>query len=248
MTRGRRRPSVGDVAHLSRNRLLLLVGICSTAVAAALIAFSLAGGSSGGSPTRHEAVGVFGATTLLDGIPQHGNVLGRADAPVTLVEYADLQCPYCGVWARETFPQLVREYVRTGKVRIVFRGLAFVGQDSATGLVTALAAGHQNRLWHVVDILYANQGEENSGWLDEQLLRDVGRQVPGLDVERMLTERSSAAVAGAAAEGQQAAREAGVTGTPSFQIGRTGGMLQPLRVSALSASAFRPALNAALSS
>jgi protein-disulfide isomerase len=233
---------------MSRNRLLLLVGVCSTAVAAALVTFSLAGGSSSRSPARHEAVGVFEATSLLAGIPQHGSALGRPYAPVTLVEYADLQCPYCGLWARETFPQLVREYVRPGKVRIVFRGLAFVGQDSATGLATALAAARQNRLWHVVDLLYANQGRENSGWLDERLIRDLGAQVPGLDVERMLSERSSTGVADAAVESQQAARDAGVTGTPSFQIGRTGGTLRPLRLSALDASAFRSALNSALSS
>lgn len=234
--------------HLSRNRLLFLVGFSSIAVAAALIAFSLAGGSKGRSPTRHEAVGVFGATSLLNGIPQHGNALGRPDAPVTLVEYADLQCPYCGLWARETFPQLVREYVRPGKVRIVFRGVAFVGPDSATGLASALAAAQQDRLWHVVDLLYVNQGAENSGWLNDHLLREIGGQVPGLDVGRMLSERSSAAVANAAFESQQAARQAGVSGTPSFQIGPTGGTLQPLHVSTLNVSAFRPALNAVLSS
>lgn len=239
---------MGVVRHLSQNRLLLLVGLGSTAVAAALIAFSLAGGSSDGSPTRHEAVGVFEATSLLDGIPQHGNALGRPDAPVTLVEYADLQCPYCGLWARETFPQLVREYVRSGKVKLVFRGLAFVGPDSETGLAAALAAGRQNRLWHVVDILYSNQGQENSGWLDERLLRDAGRQVPGLDVERMLSERRSAAVTSAALDAQQAAREAGITSTPTFELGPTGGTPQQLRVNALDASAFRPALDAALSS
>jgi len=129
-------------------------------------------------------VGVFQTTARLRGIPQQGTVLGRPDAPVTLVEYADLQCPYCGVWARETLPQLVREYVRTGKVKLVFRGLAFVGPDSATGLTTALAAANQGRLWQVVDLVYANQGEENSGWLDDELLRSIGGQLPGLDVDR----------------------------------------------------------------
>lgn len=233
----------------SRNQLLLLVGVGSMAVAAVLIAFSLAGGSSSKSPSSgHEAAGVFQATSLLHGIPQQGVVLGKPDAPVTLVEYADLQCPYCGVWARDTFPTLVREYVRTGKVRIVFRGMAFVGPDSARGLTAALAAARQQRLWHVVDMLYANQGRENSGWLSDSLLRSIGTQVPGLDAEKMLSERDSAAVADAALGSEQAARDAGIRSTPSFQVGRTGGPLQVLQVSSLDPSAFRPALDSLLSS
>ena len=234
--------------HLPSNRLLLLVGVCSTALAAGLIAFSLAGRSSGNVSPSSETTGIAGTTGLLRGIPQHGNVLGRPDAPVTLVEYADLQCPYCGLWARETFPQLVREYVRTGKVKIVFRGLAFVGEDSQVGLATALAAARQNRLWHVIDLLYANQGQENSGWLSDGLIREVGAQVPGLDVQRMLSERSSPFVAEAAYASQQAADASGVHSTPTFAVGRTGGALEPLQVHALDASALRPALDAALSS
>jgi hypothetical protein len=244
MTACLERPSVPTMRHLLRNRLLLLVGVCSTALAAGLIAFSL----SGGSHTRHEATSIVGTTSLLEGIPQHGNALGRPTAPVTLIEYADLQCPYCGLWARETFPQLVREYVRTGKVRIVFRGLAFVGQDSAIGLATALAAARQDRLWHVVDLLYVNQGTENSGWLDDSLIRTVGAQVPGLDVNRMLRERTSQEVAAAAFASEQAAKANGVHGTPFFQVGRTGGSLEPLQVPTLDATAFRPALNSVLSS
>src|SRR3954469_18725569 len=87
------------------------------------------------------------------GVPQHGAALGRPSAPVTLVEYADLQCPYCGEWARTTLPVVVSDYVRTGRLRIVFRGLAFVGPDSDRALTAAVAAGRQDRLWDVVDAL-----------------------------------------------------------------------------------------------
>src|SRR5207248_5606750 len=131
---------------------------------------------------------------LLDGIPQRGLDLGDPDAPVTLVEYADLQCPYCAYWSRTTFPVLVRDYVRPGKVKLVFRGLAFLGPDSREALQVALAASAQNRLWDMVERLYAVQGPENSGWVDERLLRAIGESVPGLDVERMLAESSSEAV------------------------------------------------------
>ena len=83
---------------------------------------------------------VAAGATLLGGIPQHGTTLGNASAPVTLVEFADPQCPYCGLWERNALPDVIDHYVRTGKVRIVFNGLAFVGPDSETALRTALAA------------------------------------------------------------------------------------------------------------
>ena len=89
-------------------------------------------------------------------------MLGNPDAPVTLVEYVDLQCPYCAEWAVRTFPVLVSDYVRTGKLRIVFHGLAFIGPDSDTALRTALAAGREDRLWDVVAGFYVRQGAENA--------------------------------------------------------------------------------------
>jgi protein-disulfide isomerase len=91
-----------------------------------------------------EPGGVAGAgeiASLLKGIPQHGTTLGAPNAPVTLVEYADLQCPYCAQWALGTFPSLVQDYVRTGKLRIEFRGLEFIGADSDAALRATLAAG-----------------------------------------------------------------------------------------------------------
>ena len=68
-------------------------------------------------------------------------MLGKANAPVTIVEYADFQCPYCAQWAVDSFPAIVNEYVRPGKVRVVYDGVAFLGPDSLTALQTAFAAG-----------------------------------------------------------------------------------------------------------
>ena len=172
-------------------------------------------------------------------------VLGRPDAPVTLVEYGDLQCPYCSAWTHEALPVLVDEYVRSGKLRIEFRGMAFIGPQSETGLRAALAAGEQDKLWHVVDLLYHNQGHENSGWLNDGTLRLVGSSVPGLDVDRMLDRRE--AMSAALEESEASAAAAGITGTPSFQVGLTGGRLTRVPISSLDAGALRPAIEALLS-
>src|SRR5439155_6373170 len=103
---------------------------------AALITASQFSGGGSRKPAAPRA-----QPTLFAGIPQRGNVLGSPHAPLTLVEYADLQCPYCGAFARDTLPALVSEYVRSGEVKLVFRGMAFVGPESLTALRAVVAAG-----------------------------------------------------------------------------------------------------------
>ncbi len=67
---------------------------------------------------------------MLDGIPQQGNALGKKNAPVTMPEYSDDQCPFCRDYALNTMPILINDYVRTGKLRMVFNTLTFIGPDS----------------------------------------------------------------------------------------------------------------------
>jgi protein-disulfide isomerase len=221
------------------------------AIAAALVIFSVATGGGGGSrpaqPTLLMLSGATATNTLLRGVPQQGNTLGSPSAPVTLVEYADPQCPYCARWAQDALPELVRDYVRTGRLRIQYRGMAFLGRDSSTGIAAAVAAGNQGRFWHVVELLYANQGAENSGWIDEPLLGAIADKV-GVDASRFDDERQSSAVAQIVNESTLQARSAGVNSTPTFYAGHTGGPLRPVNVTSLDADALRPALDALLAS
>jgi protein-disulfide isomerase len=165
---------------------------------------------------------------------------------VTLVEFADLQCPYCAKWERNTLPVLVRKYVRPGKVRIVFAGVTFIGPGSLTAFRTVLAAGLQNRLWNVVELLYLNQGRENSGWLTTPFLRRVGALVPGLHVDAMLAARRSAAVEAQRAAASNLADAIGVRQTPSFAVGLTNKSLRPLEVMTLTPSGIEPMLDSLL--
>jgi len=229
----------------SKNLVLVLIGVVAAGLAAALIAVSVTGGDD--EPT---AVGIHGAEatqTLLQGIPQQGNVLGRVNAPLTIVEYADVQCPACQAWALDTFPAIVEEYVRPGKAKIVFNGVAFLGPDSVTALQTAFAAGEQDKLWNVSELLFHNQGEENAGWVTEDLLRTIGDSVPGLDTDTMLGDRDSGEVVAALAAAQGAAQVAGVAlgPTPTFEVGRTGGSMTQLQ-GALPTDDFRQVLDGLL--
>src|SRR4051812_26215906 len=233
MSRRSSTPAPRPPAARPRGRLVAIAVVAAAAATLALVA-----ASQFGSGSKRTAAPV--ETGLLAGIPQHGNELGAPDAPVTLVEYADLQCPYCAEYANDVLPDLIRTYVRPGHVRLVFRGLAFIGPDSATALRAVAASGRQSRLWNVLAALYAAQGAENSGWVTRDRLRELGQTVPGLDGERLLAEADGDDVARMLAGYARAAAADDVRSTPSFMVGPTGGRLEPLHVAALEPAAFAP--------
>ncbi len=218
----------------------------SLALGAALAVALAAGVAGGHAAPAPNPVGKTQVAALLRGIPQHGVDLGSPKAPVTLVEFGDLQCPACASWERNALPTIVRKYVRPGKVRLVFVGMTFIGPDSAKAFRAALAAGRQNHLWNVVELLYLNQGHENSNWVSDALLRSIGRMVSGLNVRSMLADRGSAAVARQVAAASSFASAARVSKTPSFAVGPTNGSLRPLEVTSLDALGVEPALDALL--
>jgi protein-disulfide isomerase len=228
-----------------RSRRTVVVAFGGAAlVAVALIAASLAGSRTAEAEPAAAPTPAIEPTTLFRGIPQDGIALGDPAARVTLVEYADLQCPYCAEWARDVLPAIVDEYVRPGHVRLVFQGLAFLGPDSEKALRAALSAGEQDRLWDVVHGLYERQGHENAGWVTDELLKSFARS--GIDIRKLLARTGSAAVERELSAAASAAEQAAVPGTPYFQAGPTGGMLEPLQVSSSDAAAFRAALDALL--
>ena len=214
-------------------------------LAAALIGASVLGARDDRAAPA-ETVFAEDTAAILDGVPQQGRALGSPDAPVTLVEFADLQCPYCAQWSQQAFAELVRDYVRTGKVRLVFGGMAFLGPDSEQALRFAVAAGRQGKLWNVVHLLYANQGPENSGWVSDRLLRGIGAAIPGFATQEAIDEASTVPVHEDVESIAGEASSLGVNGTPSFAAGRTGGELRLIEVRSLDAEGLRPTLDALL--
>jgi protein-disulfide isomerase len=212
-------------------------------LAAALIVAGVVSSSSRSQPAGSTA-GVPSTLALVAGIPQQGSVLGRADAPVTLVEFADIQCPFCRVWEEQTVPTLVRRYVRTGKLRIEFRGVAILGPQSLEGLRYVVASQRQNRLWQYLLGLYARQGEENTGWVTSALLRQVG-SANGLDPVQLAADASSPATT---AQIALWARD-GIMSTPSVFVGPTrGGRFTQVQLQTLSPQGTIPAIEQALQS
>jgi protein-disulfide isomerase len=216
-----------------------------------LIASSVLGASSDPKPEVTAAGKLAFADeveALMDGIPQDGASLGDADAPVTLVEFADLQCPFCAQWAKEALPVYIEDYVRDGKLRIEFRPLTFIGNDSVTAAQIALAAGEQGKAWNAIDLMYRNQGGENTGWVSTEFIAALGRSIPGLDTDQMLDDAGGDGPQQAIDDAASEAETKGIDSTPSFLLGPTGGALERVTPSSLDADGLREQIEAALKS
>jgi protein-disulfide isomerase len=217
--------------------VLVLVG----AVVGLAVAFTRGSSSSAETTARLPRAAVV--TRLLRGIPQRGNVLGSAKAPVTMVEYIDLQCPGCQAFETQLMPDIVARYVRTGKLKVVARPIAFIGPDSERGRLAAVAAAEQNRFFNFAQLLYLNQGVENSGWLDDQTIEAAARSVPALDVSRLLAARTSARVRSQEQRYDTQATADRVSETPTILIGRSGSKPRQVELSSVS---IAKAISAAL--
>jgi protein-disulfide isomerase len=229
-----------------RRRIGQLGGVVlgAAAVVAVLVAISAGGGSKTPSvPAGGQAASAGDAPALLGGIPQKGFTLGSAKAPLTLVEFNDMQCPICRDYTSAVFPTLVKKYVRTGKLRMEMRLQSFIGPDSVTAGKAVAAAAQQNRAWTFADIFYDNQGQENSGYVTPDFVQSIAAATPGLNHAALVRDAATPAAAQALKQGTAAFDAAGFNGTPSFLIGRTGGPLQVLTWSSLTPNEFTSKIN-----
>jgi len=117
--------------------------------------------------------------------------MGKVDAPVVMVAYSDFQCPFCGKFARDTEPALVRQFVDTGTLRIEWRDFPYLGRESTTAARAGRAAAAQGRFWAFHDALYANKTPVNSGKLTPAYLTGVAKNLD-LDVDRFRADMTSA--------------------------------------------------------
>lgn len=164
------------------------------------------------------------AVQLFAGIPQRGNVLGNYDAPVTLVELSNLRCPHCRDFAQITLPVIVNRYVRSGRVRVVFGNLPILGDASVQAARMAVAVGLQDHLFEFTEVFF----HDASGPVNDNLLRRIAGEVPGVDVARALADRDGSDVTDALAEVRTFADRFSVDGTPTILLGKAGGTLRVL--------------------
>jgi protein-disulfide isomerase len=213
------REAAAAAAAARRKRFIRLGAVLAVAAVAVLGAIIV---STGGDDSATTASGGAAPTPVLnlEGIPQDGAVLGDPKAPVRVVEFADMQCPFCKQAAIGQLPKIVNGDVRAGRVKLEFRTLAFLGADSQKAAEFVEAASVQNKLWNVVDSLFVAQGAENSGWVTDDLLNRIGESVPGFDLKKALADRDSATVTEQLDAAKALANDHGVRSTPTFLVGR----------------------------
>ncbi|MFE5909885.1 DsbA family protein [Streptomyces wedmorensis] len=153
--------------------------------------------------------------------------LGRADAPVVLVEYADFKCGYCGKFARDTEPVLVRKYVENGTLRIEWRNFPIFGEESEAVARASWAAGQQGRFWEFHKAAYA-EGAKEKGFGKDRLAA-LAQEAGVPDAARFAKDTESRAAREAVRKDQEQGYELGATSTPSFLVnGRPIAGAQPL--------------------
>ena len=172
----------------------------------------------------------------------NGNALGDLEAPVTVEIWADYQCPYCALFSRQVEPQLIAQYVETGQVRLVFRDLAFLGDESRWAAVAARLAADQDAFWPYHDYLFANQLGENVGSFSVERLQRIATLV-GLDRSAfdagLALDAARATFAEIRTEFEADAARLGIRSTPTIVVDGT-------RLDANDLATIRAAIDAAL--
>jgi protein-disulfide isomerase len=226
-------------------RLGLVLGLAVVAVIVAIVLSSRGGPSDSGSGSGTHAGDAAAAKALFRGIPQKGLNLGaNAKAPV-LVEFADLQCPYCGLYSNGVLPTVVKDYVRPGRVRYQLHIRSFLGPDSVRAAGAAAVATKENRLYQFADLFYRRQREENTGYATDDFIRAVASGT-GVDAAKAASAADDAKSQPLVAQAEQRATAVGSHSTPDFFLRLKSGRLVHLELKALTPPAMREALDQAL--
>lgn len=144
------------------------------------------------------------------------NSTGDSNAPITITEYSDYQCPYCGRFVEQTEEQLVETYVASGQVYFIFRSLGlFIGPESQAAAEAAYCAGDENKYWQYHDLLFANNTGENVGDYTTRKLQALAEALD-LDMTAFNSCLDSSKYAERVTQDGIDGMEAGINATPSF--------------------------------
>ena len=162
-------------------------------------------------------------TFLSNGSP----ILGDPDAPITLVEFGDYQCHYCNVFFQSIEKDIVKNYVDTGKVKIIFKDYNIIGEDSVKASQGAHCANDQGLFWEYHDILYSNWTGENNGWASSENLAIFAQQI-GLNMNKWSECMNKGSYSQTILKSNDDARTLELTGTPAFFIINSEGKVSKL--------------------
>ena len=150
-------------------------------------------------------------------VAQTRHFRGDPDAPVTIIEFADFQCPYCGRFFAQTEPQINEQYMQSGKVRFAYFNFAFLGPESQWAAEAAECAADQNKFWEYHDQLYDSQSGENQGAFSKDNLKKFAKEL-GLDTSAFNKCLDSGKYTQLIQDESSMASSIGVRSTPTFLI------------------------------
>ena len=154
------------------------------------------------------------------------NSMGAADAPITIEEFSDFQCPFCERFHKDTEPLLRQYYIDTGKVRFIYRSMGnFVSgniggvkTESQDAALAAYCAGEQNKFWEMHAALFGNVLGEDAGSFTDKRITAIAELIDGLDVNQFNSCYDSGKYEDRVQQDLQDGSAAGVTGTPGFIV------------------------------
>jgi protein-disulfide isomerase len=156
-------------------------------------------------------------------IAQGSPVFGNQLAPITIIEFGDFQCHFCGRFAKQTEPSLNSTYFQTGKAMLVFKHFVTHGPDSFSAATASQCASDQGKFWNFYETLYNNQGEENSGWASANNLKKFAAGIPGMDTQKFDSCLDSQKYKSLVENSTNLAFASGFQGTPTFIIQSSNG-------------------------
>lgn len=144
-------------------------------------------------------------------------LLGDASAPITIVEFGDYQCFFCNKFFHDTEDSIVKNYIKTGKAKMLFKDFTIIGQDSVVAAHASHCAGEQGKFWEYHDTLYNHWTGENNGWASSDNQLKFASDL-GLDVEKFTECNSSGKYLKMIQTSANDAKTLGFTGTPGFIV------------------------------
>ncbi|GAA1594405.1 MULTISPECIES: DsbA family protein [Kribbella] len=144
--------------------------------------------------------------------------LGKPDAPVAIVEYADFRCPFCAQFTRETLPALVKEYVDKGLVRYEFRDLPLFGEESWQGAIAGRAAARQGKFWEYLAAVHKAAPAHGHPPLPRAKLIAFARQAGVPDQARFERDLADKSLRTAVQSDAELAQQFGLNTVPFFAI------------------------------
>ncbi|KOU37429.1 DsbA family protein [Streptomyces sp. WM6368] len=228
--------STSSTSKTSTKPLLISAGVALAAITLGIVSWQATAPDAAGSAGSGSGSGAVAAPRTdpaaeLKALARRESgdklAVGRADAPVVLIEYSDFKCGYCAKFARDTEPELVKKYVADGTLRIEWRNFPIFGAESEAAARAAWAAGQQDRFEAFHAAAYAD-GSKDKGFAEPRLV-ELAREAGVPDLERFKADLAGEQAATALKKDQEEGYRIGVTSTPSFLLnGRPIAGAQPL--------------------